>query len=86
MNSSNIPYDANEFTGKRVLVTGGSKGIGGAITDRFQRGGATVIITARSAPTEKTDNHFMVAFLASERASAITGSEFVIDGGTIPTV
>jgi len=27
--------------------------------DRFQHGGATVIITARSAPTEKTDNHFI---------------------------
>ncbi len=28
----------------------------------------------------------LVAFIASERASAITGTEFLIDGGTIPTV
>ena len=52
---------ANEFTDKRVLVTGGTKGVGKAIADRFQRGGATVIITARSAPTERTDNHFIQA-------------------------
>jgi NAD(P)-dependent dehydrogenase (short-subunit alcohol dehydrogenase family) len=28
----------------------------------------------------------LVAFVASNRASAIIGTEFVIDGGTIPTV
>jgi len=28
----------------------------------------------------------LVAFLASERATSITGSEYVIDGGTIPTI
>ena len=28
----------------------------------------------------------LVAFIASDRASAITGTPFVIDGGTIPTI
>src|SRR5437870_4180424 len=61
MSTSNISPDANEFAGKRVLVTGGTKGAGKAIAERFQRGGATVILTARSAPEEKTNNHFIQA-------------------------
>ena len=48
--SPNIPFDANEFEGKRVLVTGGTKGMGKAIVKRLTRAGATVVTTARSAP------------------------------------
>src|SRR5438552_4381872 len=59
--SSKNTSDVSEFDGKRVLVTGGTKGAGKAIAERFQRGGATVIITARSAPEEKADNHFIQA-------------------------
>ncbi len=50
MNTSSYSssFDAKEFIGKRVLVTGGTKGAGKAIAARFQQGGATVIITARA--------------------------------------
>lgn len=48
--STNFPFDADEFLGKRALVTGGTKGIGAAIVDRLTRGGATVLTTARSVP------------------------------------
>ena len=39
-----------ELSGKRVLVTGGTKGIGAAIVKRLKQAGATVISTARSTP------------------------------------
>jgi len=45
---SGIPADANEFTGKRILVTGGTKGMGEAIVKRLSRAGGTVITAARS--------------------------------------
>src|SRR5882757_8667844 len=65
---------AIEFNGKRVLVTGGTKGAGKAIADRFLEGGATVIITARSAPEQKTTAHFIQADV-----SAIEGTTKVIN-------
>ena len=34
-----FPVSSNEFAGERVLVTGGTKGVGQAIVQRFQLAG-----------------------------------------------
>jgi len=44
--------DPSEVAGKRVVVTGGSRGIGAAIVQRFLDGGASVVTTARTATDE----------------------------------
>jgi NAD(P)-dependent dehydrogenase (short-subunit alcohol dehydrogenase family) len=43
-----IQINPNELSDKRVLVTGGTKGMGEAIVNRMKQAGATVITTARS--------------------------------------
>jgi 3-oxoacyl-ACP reductase-like protein len=68
--SSTNANHASEFGGKRVLVTGGTKGAGKAIASRFLQGDATVVITARSGPAEKTAAHFIQADLSTSEGTA----------------
>src|SRR5438094_5532122 len=53
--------DDLELTGRRALVTGGTQGIGQAVVSRLRETGATVLTTARTAPTELADAKLFVA-------------------------
>ncbi|OED00962.1 SDR family oxidoreductase [Rhizobium sp. YK2] len=52
-----IHADPNEFAGKRVLISGGTKGLGRATVERFLAGGARVVTAARTIkdPIEGVD-------------------------------
>lgn len=50
-----------EVTGPRVLVTGGTKGIGAAVAARFRELGATVMTAARSHPADPPEEELFVA-------------------------
>ena len=69
MSASYVPCDANEFTGKRILVTGGTRGIGQAIVHRLLRGGGTVLTAARTIPVGVNPEQFIQADV-STRAGA----------------
>jgi NAD(P)-dependent dehydrogenase (short-subunit alcohol dehydrogenase family) len=73
MPDSQQAVDNPEFAGKRVLVTGGTKGIGEAVVARFVRSGANVVTTARTRP-----NGQLTARLVQADVSTPEGCQRVI--------
>jgi NAD(P)-dependent dehydrogenase (short-subunit alcohol dehydrogenase family) len=68
-----------ELTGRRALVTAGTKGIGAAVVEVLHKAGATVVATARAIPA---DTHAGVHYIAADittAAGCATVAQAVLD-------
>lgn len=75
MTAQRVNIDAAEFAGKRVVVTGGSKGTGAAIVRRLNTAGAIVATAARAEPEIPVPAElFVVADLATEAGAEALGA------------
>ena len=80
---------AKEFSDKRVLVTGGTKGMGKAIANRLAEAGAMVLVTARAKPGPLNENiYFLQADVSTKEGiasiieaanSSMKGLDFLIN-------
>lgn len=76
-----IETDASARLAARLAAEAGTDLEGGRRLIMQALGGIPI-----GRPTRPDEVADLIAFLASDRAAAITGSEHVIDGGTVPVV
>jgi NAD(P)-dependent dehydrogenase (short-subunit alcohol dehydrogenase family) len=74
----------DSLSGRRALVTGGSKGIGAAIVSRLAAAGATVMTTARTAPSDPGDAAvFVEADVSTNAGTSAVARRVVEELGTL---
>ncbi|PKR46082.1 oxidoreductase [Streptomyces sp. EAG2] len=78
-----MPVTDNSLDGLRVLVTGGSRGLGAATVRRFVAAGATVLTASRSRPEEDSGATFLAADLSTQRGAAELGRRVVEQVGGV---
>ena len=69
MQNESQTREAADFQGRRILVTGGTKGIGEAVVERLIRGGGEVITTARSLPPGGTPARIVQADISTRKGT-----------------
>ena len=69
MHDESRARDGADFDRKRILVTGGTKGIGAAIVHRLARGGGSVVTAARSIPAGSSRERFVEADVSTREGT-----------------
>jgi NAD(P)-dependent dehydrogenase (short-subunit alcohol dehydrogenase family) len=78
---------SRDLTGRAVLVTGGTKGLGRGLAEAFRQAGADVLVCARSEPATLPDGvGFMPADLRDAAAAAAVVDEAVSRFGRLDVV
>lgn len=72
-----------DLRGRRALVTGGTKGAGGAVSQRLRAAGATVTVAARSMPDDHPDPERFVAADTSTVEGVDAVAHKVAEGGEV---
>ena len=76
-----------ELTGRRGLVTGGTKGVGAAVVDALRSAGVKVIATARSVPSETLDGvRYIAADLSTPQGCATVAQTVLAEFGAIDII
>jgi NAD(P)-dependent dehydrogenase (short-subunit alcohol dehydrogenase family) len=76
--ATKFPFIANEFSGKRILVTGGTAGIGKAVVSRLLYGGAKVITTAHNMTAGDLNEDHEPVFIQAD-LSTVAGCTKVVN-------
>ncbi|WP_440556569.1 oxidoreductase [Streptomyces sp. SCPE 10] len=78
-----MPLTDNSLDGLRVLVTGGSRGLGAVTARRFVAAGATVLTASRSRPAEDSGAGFLAADLSTQQGVAELGRRVIEEVGGV---
>jgi NAD(P)-dependent dehydrogenase (short-subunit alcohol dehydrogenase family) len=78
--------DDLELKSRRALVTGGTKGIGGAVVARLREAGARVLATARTSPGDLPADPFVAADLTTAEGCAAVAEAVNVRLGGIDIV